>query len=372
MKRKLLEDFGQNLIARSARFNAALMHIMKPFGVVAIFTVVGLALCTQRVAAQTSPTIVVTRPQVIHESKHDETQMPVREMPPVVRAPTQAPPLHHFIKKAPEAYQPDLAVQTAPGPSVAASQGLNFEGLGAGLPLASVADPPDTNLSVGDNQVVETINFEFAVFNKSTGNLLYGPAAIPQTLWSGFGGACENLPRGDPVVVFDKAAHRWIIAELAGSGPDTECVAVSQTSDATGSYYRYVFNLGQADYVKLGVWPDAYYLSNNAANTAGTRYPELCALDRGHMLTGASATAQCFFPNGSYGLMLPSDLDGSMPPPAGTPNYFLGLGGQLALNLFKFHVDFSNPSNSTFTGPTQIPIQSYNNLSQFYSFLNRE
>jgi hypothetical protein len=140
---------------------------------------------------------VVTHPQVIHESKHDETQMPVREMPPVVGAPSQFPPPHHFIKKAPEAYQPDLAVQTTAGPSMAASQGLTFEGLGAGLPNTGVGDPPDTNLSVGGSQVVEIINVEFAVFNKSTGNLLYGPAALV-TIWSGFGGSCENRLAGDP------------------------------------------------------------------------------------------------------------------------------------------------------------------------------
>jgi hypothetical protein len=120
-----------------------------------------------------------------------------------------------------------------------------------------------------------------------------------------------------------------------------------------------------SDYVKLGVWPDAYYLSNNASTTSGgiTKAPELCALDRNRMLTGASATAQCFFPNGIYGSISPSDLDGSMPPPAGTPSYFLGLGGQLALDFFKFHVYFLNSSNSTLTGPTQIPVQSYNNLN---------
>jgi hypothetical protein len=312
---------------------------------------------------------------MMRESKHDVTAVPLREIVPVVPAPGQSPPIHDFIKKFSLPYQLDSAVQAQAGLPLAAVLGLNFEGLGAGLG-GGAGDPPDTNLSVGDNQVVETINFLFAVFDKSTGNLVYGPAALT-TLWSGFGGSCENLGRGDPVVVFDKAAQRWIIAQMAGFTPipeafpaETECVAVSQTSDATGSYYRYAFTLNPGefvDYVKLGVWPDAYYLLNNSLNISGgiARAPQLCALDRSQMLAGAAATAQCFFPDGIYGLPLPSDLDGSTPPPPGSPNYFLGLDQQSTiLNLFKFHADFSNPSNSTFTGPTQIPVQPYNNFFQ--------
>src|SRR5262249_21526555 len=157
--------------------------------------------------------VVLTHPWVIPESRHDGTDVPVREMPYGVPPLSQSnPPLHRFMK-APVTYQPDLAVQIATGPTVAPSLRLNFEGLGAGLPAFGVGDPPDTNLSVGDNQVVETINIEFAVFDKSTGHLIYGPAFLA-TLWGGFGGSCENAVRGDPVVVFDKAAKRWIIAEL--------------------------------------------------------------------------------------------------------------------------------------------------------------
>ena len=341
-----------------------------------IFAVVLFAVTP--VAAQTSPSPipVLTHPQMMRESKHDVTAVPLREISPVVPAPRQSPPMHNFIKRDPLPYQPDFVVQAQADLSAATVLGLNFEGLGVGLG-GGTGDPPDTNLSVGNNQVVETINFVFAVFDKSTGNLTYGPAALT-SLWKGFGGPCENVGRGDPVVVFDKAAQRWIIAEMAGFTPipsafppDTECVAVSQTSDATGSYYRYAFILNPGlfvDYVKLGVWPDAYYLASNSVDLSGAipKAPQVCALDRNQMLAGAAATAQCFFPNGIFGLLLPSDLDGSKPPPPGSPNYFLGLDQQSfnVLNLFKLHVDFSNPSNSTFTGPLQIPVQPFNNLGQ--------
>ena len=73
-----------------------------------------------------------------------------------------------------------------------------------------------------------------------------------------------------------------------------ECVAVSTTSDATGTYNRYGFHLGSNffDYPHLAVWPDAYYMSMNVFNSAGTAYlgPQPFAFDRTAMLAGAPAT----------------------------------------------------------------------------------
>src|SRR6185369_7449180 len=93
------------------------------------------------------------------------------------------------------------------------------------------------------------------------------------TLWSGFGGVCESNGHGDPVVMYDQLADRWIITQFAGTGnPTDECIAVSKTGDAAGAYYRYDFNLGTNfyDYPHFGVWPDAYYMSMNVFNSAGS------------------------------------------------------------------------------------------------------
>src|SRR5439155_15735887 len=131
-------------------------------------------------------------------------------------------------------------------------------------------------------------------FNKTNGASVWGPFGIT-TLWSGFGGVCETAGDGDPVVLYDQLANRWVISQFAGASvPTDECVAVSATSDATGSYHRYDFHLGSNffDYPKLSVWPDAYYLAENVFNSAGTQYlgPQPFALDRTSMLSGAAAT----------------------------------------------------------------------------------
>src|SRR5258708_468451 len=76
------------------------------------------------------------------------------------------------------------------------------------------------------------------------------------------------------------------------------------------------------------------------------------------MLSGSAATQICFPPDVNNGGLLPSDLDGSTLPPAGSPNYVLNFGSN-SLNLWKFHVDFATPGNSTLTGPTSTTVAAF-------------
>jgi hypothetical protein len=220
--------------------------------------------------------------------------------------------------------------------------------------------PPDTVGAVGATQYVQVVNVGFAVFDKATKNVVYGPAPT-STLWTGFGGQCQSDNDGDAVVVYDKAANRWIISQFAvGTTPYLQCVAVSQTSDATGGWYRYSFSYGSVfpDYPKMGVWPDAYYETFNMFNGNTFTGSKLCAYNRSAMLTGAAATQQCFQLSSSFGGVLPSDLDGSTAPPAGSPNYMVNFGSN-SLNVWKFHVDWSTPANTSLSGPINAPVASF-------------
>ena len=260
---------------------------------------------------------------------------------------------------------PDAAVQSAPGPLVGSTAGLNFAGVGNGDYGFTVQyAPPDTNGAVGATQYVQWVNVAFAVFDKTTGAIATGFPKPGNSIWQGFGGGCETNNDGDPIVQYDKAANRWIMTQFSVSTvPYLQCVAVSTTSDATGSYYRYAFGYGNTqfpDYPKLGVWPDGYYISYNIFNNGSTfGGAKVCAFDRANMLSGAAATQQCFQLSTSYGGLLPSDLDGSTPPPAGSPNFFLNFGTN-RLNLWKFHVDWTTPANSTLAGPTAIAVATFN------------
>jgi hypothetical protein len=253
----------------------------------------------------------------------------------------------------------DPVLQSSAGPTVSTIPGLSFAGIGdtsntPANPCGCV--PSDTNGAAGATQYVQFVNTAFAVYDKSNGNLIMGPVA-GNTLWSGFGGGCQTNNDGDIIAQYDKAANRWVLTQFSVSTtPFLQCVAVSTSSDATGSYFRYAFQEPNFnDYPKLGIWPDGYYFSFNIFNGNTLVGPRACSFDRSAMLSGAAATQVCFQLGSSFGTLLPSDLDGATAPPAGEPDFYMDFGTN-SLNLWKFHVDFATPSNSTFTGPTNIPV----------------
>jgi hypothetical protein len=252
----------------------------------------------------------------------------------------------------------------APGQIQSPSTNLNFDGLGESVNSPTQLAPPDTNGAVGATQYVQWVNLFFAIFNKSTGAIVSGPTS-GNTLWKGFTGApqCYSNNNGDPIVLYDKLANRWVFSQFVVVGTYTQCIAVSTTNDATGTYNRYAFTYNYFDdYPKMGVWPDAYYETFNMFQGNSFVGPDACAYDRNAMLAGQSAKQICFQQPSSVGALLPSDVDGTTPPPAGSPNYMLTYGTN-SLNLYKFHVDFTTTTNSTFSAsPTVIPVASFSPL----------
>jgi len=264
----------------------------------------------------------------------------------------------------------DGALQTSPGALVSAFIGLNLLGVGVGFNGYVVPDAPtDVNLAVGDTQVVQWVNVSYAVFDKSSGAVIAGPIAGNQ-FWAGFGGPCETQNDGDIIAQWDKAAHRWLMAQNVFSAPYMTCVAVSTTPDATGTFFRYAFpqSNGFPDYPKWGIWTDAYYQHNNVFGGPNGFGSEPCAYERASMLKGNPKAKQiCFFaPTTFDDSMLPADIDSAGTPPAnGQPELFLGSIDNTpptsnVVYAYLFHVDFAQPSRSTFSGfggamPISVP-----------------
>jgi MYXO-CTERM domain-containing protein len=240
-------------------------------------------------------------------------------------------------------------------------------------------DPPDTVGAVGPNHYVQLVNSGVAVWNKN-GTLLVSPK-FTSSLFTGMpttdGNHCGAPPRpsppggdwGDGVVLYDQLADRWLITQFditndanSNAGPSYQCVAVSQTGDPSGAYWLYDFQYTAAvnDYGKFSVWPDAYYASYNNFSSTKFLSANLCAWDRASMLAGSPATEQCFT-NSGFGF-LPANVDGSVKPPAGEPAFFVTLQSSTAIGLYKLHVDWKTPANSTFTGPTSLAVAAYNEL----------
>ncbi len=326
----------------------------------------------QEPAQSTQPQPLQQRSPVVKQEVHHDVSPPLFLIPP---APRQPGLRIHDIKSIPRRYQAaavDPVLQPSYPTTLAPVTTLNFDGVGNGFTGPSgtftvQAAPPDTEGDVGPNHYVQVVNTDFAIFNKS-GTPIFGPVPI-NTLWSGFGGLCQSDNDGDPIVIYDPIADRWVISQFAVAGangtsvPFLQCVAVSQTADPTGSYNRYSFGYNAFnDYPKMGVWPDAYYTTFNFFNSAGTVFlgGEVCAYDRTSMLAGAAATQQCFNVGTSFGGLLPAELDGAQLPPAGSPNYVLALGvSNNDLAFWKFHVDWTTPANTTLTGPTTLTVATY-------------
>ncbi len=242
---------------------------------------------------------------------------------------------------------------------------LNFDGQSS--PSGQLYS--DANGAVGLTQYVQLVNNKYTIYDKTTGNVIAGP--IPEnSLWKTFGGPCQTSNNGDGTVTYDQLANVWILSHHAvpTGGPYYNCIAVSTSPDATGTYYMYGFELTQQfpDKPRIAVWPDAYYLSQDVLDPSTHVFvrSQACALQRDAMLVGQYAFTQCFQGSISLPTFVPTTLDGQTPPPVGEQAFFWQLDqrpnvGKNNLNSFLFHVDWVTPANTTFTGPVANALPSY-------------
>lgn len=243
---------------------------------------------------------------------------------------------------------------------------VNFDGI---TNLAGVY-PPDTQGDIGIDKYIQVVNNHFAIYSK-TGAVLLGPASLA-TIWTGIPAPWNGTASGDPVVLYDQAANRWIITQfsLPNSTQYAELVAISQTSDPTGAWYRYVFQYGSTmpDYPKFGIWPDGYYMSTNQfAGGATWAGAGATAFERTKMLAGDPTAQMIYFDltdTGDPSSMLPSDWDGIATPVAGEPNHFTyfndwSSGVEQYLRIWDFHADWVTPANSTFSQVASITTAAF-------------
>src|SRR5690349_2954294 len=230
-------------------------------------------------------------------------------------------------------------------------------------PAARVA-PPDTTGDVGPNHYVQWVNLRYAIYtltrdasNQITAfNLVPGFPKNGSTIWSGFGGRCQSDNDGDPIVQYDQLSDRWILTQFAVSAtPYTQCVAVSTGPDPTGTYSRYSYSYSRNfnDYPKMGVWPDAYYITYNMfRNGASFVGNQVCAFERAQMLVGGAARQACAMTSNANHSLEPADLEGTTLPPTGSPNFLMSITST-AVNFWRFAVNWGT-GTGTLTGPTAV------------------
>jgi len=241
-------------------------------------------------------------------------------------------------------------------------------------------NPPDPNGEVGPNHYVEMINLVFGVYSK-TGTLLLGPVDTG-TLWAGFAVSDCTDPSGDPIVIYDQFADRWLLTQFTTAGPEYfNCVAISQTGDPTGAYYRYAFSTGLnfPDYPKYGVWTHSYIITTREFGPTVEYGIGVYGLERNKMINGdPGARAVSFFLDGNNPAILPLVGDGLLPPdidgkqkpknddPApiiGTQDDGGGYGATFdALNIWDFSVKWRSTPIASLTLNTQLPVAAFDSI----------
>jgi hypothetical protein len=317
---------------------------------------------------------------VVGYAVYNDTSPALRDL--IEQAPEQAAPEQQITARpmlrleVPKGENPqgvDAALQTQEYPQTMPGFSANFEGITN--PQGYV--PPDTNGDIGYDPAndkkyyFQTVNVSFRFWDVSD---LSNPSPITpvtsnNSLWKGAGGSCESHNDGDVVGVFDAMAHRWILSQFAfnlPNGPYYQCIAISASADPLGAWYRYSFlapNNEMNDYPKIGVWPDAYYMTDNQFLHGDTwDGGGVFAFDRAKMLEGLPA-AFIYFNlkdiSSWLGGHLPAGFNGLYAPPLGAPGLFMELdqgipddAGASWMRIWEFHADFANPANSTFGSST--------------------
>jgi hypothetical protein len=184
-------------------------------------------------------------------------------------------------------------------------------------------NPSDMAVAASSDFVLQGVNSQFEVLDRS-GNVQPGWPVSAQNLFGvpnvtrADGTPCDTAHQsqpflGDPRALFDTRDQRFWAAALQvenaiGVAPDCPFktvyfVAVSQTSDPSGGWnvYEFDMSLGQpfvADFTQLGVNGDAVYFSANMFTADGSTFPyaELFEANKAKMERGQGGfTADGFF-----------------------------------------------------------------------------
>lgn len=314
-------------------------------------------------AVQSPPLRDIPQTEAATPNAAEPHVVPIRKRePPPLSSPLSKPPKDPL---APMQRKIQLTPLNSPLISFDGLSGKNNE-----VAFGSPSSPSDQNGDVGPNHYVQMVNNLWRVYDKYTGQPLTNPLKLSALFKAGgVTGSCAKQDQGDPIVLYDPLADRWLLSQFNfdtgfngnDKPPYHECVAISATSDPTGVYYLYDFVMEKNrfnDYPKFGVWQDGYYLTVSQYGPYGGDFvgQALYVFDRASMLAGQAASTNYhdFSDNYELSILLPADLDGP-PPPAGTPNYVVGFNTNYysglpvpKLRVFEIYADFNYTSPSVY------------------------
>ncbi|MCB1633036.1 MAG: hypothetical protein KDI37_01410 [Xanthomonadales bacterium] len=263
-------------------------------------------------------------------------------------------------------------VQRFPSGSPTPAVGVAVNGMRIGLGGGGV--PPDTTGDVGPNHFFQWVNTSWALFDKNTGAIVDIPGdpddVVPgNSFFAGFGGLCQTTNRGDPLVLWDGHARRWVVSQFAftstSAPPFLQCVAVSTSEDPLGSYNRYAFQYPSFnDYGKMAVWvtedggQDAYVFTQHEFGAA-FEGASFSVMERDQMLAGGSAQFVRVAGLDAFGV-LPFHLEGDVAmPPGACPMFAHFIGDGSGYRIWDFCVDWAAGTTNFTDNPTILASDPY-------------
>lgn len=164
--------------------------------------------------------------------------------------------------------------------------------------------PHDPSGAAGETYYIQAVNATTCrIVLKSTGATV--STFTMGTLWTP-----DISNDGDPIVMYDRFANRWFLAQFGTSG-NKIYIAVSATADPQGSWYTYTFTSPAfPDYLKFSIWHDGYYMTSNQTTQ------KVFAFERTAMLAGSSTARSVYTTfnpadGGGFFCPLPADADGN-------------------------------------------------------------
>ena len=294
----------------------------------------------------------------LEKIKNKKTNKPPREVPNFLNyntnpnynkeaLPTDGDPLlqNHMVKKMGEISEPVVVIE------------------GIDQTTTNIF-PPDPNGDVNNEYYIQTINASFFQIFEKDGTEVTEPISN-NTLWNEIGLASI----GDPIILFDESADRWVISDLASL--QTILYGVSETSDPLGAWNIYSFNAPAiVDYPKFGIWPNAYIFTANEAATGNGNYPVYC-INRDSLIAGAANVPIQYLEiagiDGGFPTATPLDWNSPLAPPDDNV-YAVRLNddvwgeGPDGVELWTINIDWSDADNTTLA-LTTIPSAPFDALA---------
>lgn len=258
----------------------------------------------------------------------------------------------------PKGPDPRFEAQQRRSQNLMVEPSIVFEGIDR--PASGGISPPDPCGDLNGKQYIQMANSSggatLRVYDLE-GNLTLNLASL-SALWAEFG--VSGL--GDPIVLWDHAAERWMISEFQDFGGNALLVAISVTDDPAGEWHAYRFQTPSfPDYPKYSIWHNAYLVTTNEPSDDNV---PIYALERAAMLQGEVPGVQRLgipkFPGGGFQVATPVDWDGNNPPPTDAPGYVVRMyddawdGGQDKIELWEVHLDWADDAGNFVSGPSDM------------------